>query len=91
MIGKQRNVHSLLTWVNGLRSVLSMMATCSVAKSCLTLHDHMDCSTPGFLVPHHLLEFAQVYVHGIRDAIQPSHPLSPRKLQILWVGMIFLT
>ena len=28
----------------------------SVAQSCLTLWDSMDCSTPGFLVPHHLPE-----------------------------------
>ena len=26
----------------------------SVAKSCLTLPDPMDCNTPGFSVPHHL-------------------------------------
>ena len=32
---------------------------CSVSKSCLTLADPMDCSTPGFCVPHHLPEFAQ--------------------------------
>ena len=25
---------------------------------CLTLYDPMHCSTPGFLVLHHLLEFA---------------------------------
>ena len=31
----------------------------SVAQSCLTLCDPMDCSTPGLPVPHHLLEFAQ--------------------------------
>ena len=37
----------------------------------------MDCSTPSLPVPHHLLEFAQVHVHYICDAIQPSHPLSP--------------
>ena len=36
----------------------------------------MDCSVPGLLVPHHLLEFAQVHVHWIGDAIQPYHPLS---------------
>ena len=35
----------------------------------------MDCSTPGLLVPHHLLECAQVHVHRVSDAIQPSHPL----------------
>jgi hypothetical protein len=32
---------------------------------------------PGLSVPHHLLEFAQVHVHWISDAIHPSHPLSP--------------
>ena len=36
----------------------------------------MDCSTPGFPVLHHLLEFAQTHVHRVDDAIQPSHPLS---------------
>ena len=37
----------------------------------------MDCSTPGFPVLHHLLEFPQAHVHCIGDAIQPSHPLLP--------------
>ena len=36
---------------------------CSVTKSCLTLCDPMDCSTPGFLVLHYLLEIAQTHVH----------------------------
>ena len=35
----------------------------------------MDCSTPGFLVLHHLLELAQTHVHWVSDAIHPSHPL----------------
>ena len=29
---------------------------CSVAKPCPTLCDPVDCSTPGLLVPHYLLE-----------------------------------
>ena len=37
----------------------------------------MDCSMPGLSVPHHLLKFAQVHVHCIIDANQPSHPLMP--------------
>ena len=37
----------------------------------------MDCSTPGLSVPHHLPEFAQVRVHCISDAIQPSLSLMP--------------
>ena len=32
---------------------------------------------PGLPVPRHLPEFAQVRVHCIRDALQPSHPLTP--------------
>ena len=49
---------------------------CSVAHSCPTLCNPMDCSMPGFPVLHHLLELAQTYVHWVSDAIQPSHPLS---------------
>ena len=36
---------------------------CSVTQSCPTLLDSTGCSTPGFLVLHHLLEFAQTHVH----------------------------
>ena len=48
----------------------------SVAQSCLTLCDPMNCSTPGLPVHHQLLEFTQTLVHRVNDAIQPSHPLS---------------
>ena len=48
----------------------------SVAQSCLTLCDSMNCSMPGFPVLHYLLEFAQTHVRRVGDAIQPSHPLS---------------
>ena len=48
-----------------------------VGQLCLTLCNPFDCNTPGFPVPHRLLEFAQVHVHWISDAIQPSHPLLP--------------
>ena len=50
---------------------------CSVAQSCPTLCDPMNCSTPGFSVLHYLPEFAQTHVHWIYDAIQSPHPLSP--------------
>ena len=50
---------------------------CSVTQLCPTLCDLMDCSTPGLPAPHHLPEFAQVHVHCMSDAIQPSHPLMP--------------
>ena len=48
----------------------------SVAQSCPSLCDPMDCSTPGLPVHHQLLELAQTHVHQVSDAIQPSHPLS---------------
>ena len=48
----------------------------SVAQSCPTLCDLMDCTTPGFPVHHQLPEPTQAHVHPIGDAIQPSHPLS---------------
>ena len=50
---------------------------CSLTQLCPTLCDPMDCSTPGLPAPHHLLEFAQIHIHCIGDAIQPSHPLRP--------------
>ena len=45
----------------------------SVAQSCPILCNPMDCSTPGFLVHHQLLELTQTHVHRVSDAIQPSH------------------
>ena len=48
----------------------------SVAQSCLTLCNPVDCSTPGLPVHHQLPEFTQTQVHRISDAFQPSHPLS---------------
>ena len=48
----------------------------SVAQSCLTLSNPMDCGTPGFPVHHQLPELTQTHVHRVGDATQPSHPLS---------------
>ena len=36
----------------------------------------MDCSTPGLLVHHQLLDYTQTHVHWVSDDIQPSNPLS---------------
>ena len=67
-------------WLRSTLTVLPcllLMLPIVVAQLCLTLCDPMDCSTPGFLVLHHLLEFAQAHVHWVSDAIQSSHPLLP--------------
>ena len=41
-----------------------------------TIHDPIDCSTPGFPVHHQLPELSRTHVHWVGDAIQPSHLLS---------------
>ena len=62
------------------------------------LCDPMNRSTPGLLGHHQLPEFTQTHVHGVSDAIQPSHFLSspsppapnPSQLQSLsqWVSSL---
>ena len=48
----------------------------SVAQSCPTLCDPVNCSTPGLPVHHQLLDLTQSHVHWVSNAIQPSHPPS---------------
>ena len=52
----------------------------SVAQSCPTLCNPMECSTLGFPVHHQLLEIVQTHVHVVSHVIQPSHPLSSPSL-----------
>ena len=54
---------------------LSFAQLNSVALLFPPLCNPTDCSTPGFPVPHQLLELTLSHVHGVSDAIQPSHPL----------------
>ena len=59
------------------------VSTCqfsSVAQSCPTLCNPMDCSMPGFPAHHQFPELTQTHVHRASDAIQPSHPLSSPSL-----------
>ena len=70
---------------------------CSVTQLCPTLCDPMDRSTPDLPVHHQLLEFTQIHVHWVSDAIQPSHPLltpsptfnlSQHQGLLKWVGSL---
>ena len=56
--------------------LVSSVQFSSIAQSCLTLCNPMNCSTPGLPVHHQFPESTQTYVHRVNDAIQPSHPLS---------------
>ena len=70
-------VNSEFSWLLVSPYLLRFICCCpSVAKLCLTLYNPVDCSTPGFPVLYHLLEFAQTHVHWVGDALQPSHSLS---------------
>ena len=53
----------------------------SVAQSCPTLCDPMNCSTPGLPVHHQLPEFTETQVHRVSDAI--SHLILCRPLLLL--------
>ena len=62
---------------NGSQSIYLVLSQfSSVAQSCLTLCDPMDCSTPGLPVHHQLPEFTQTHLHWVNDAIQLSNLLS---------------
>ena len=64
------------TFVGKVTSLIFNDVFSSVIQLCLTLCDPMNRSMPGLPVHHQLPEFTQTHVHRVRDAIQPSHPLS---------------
>ena len=51
--------------------IYNLPDNCSVAQSCQTLHDPMDCSMPGFFVLHHLLELKLKSI----ESVMPSNRL----------------
>ena len=57
----------LISWLFQLK--ISPVLFSSVAQSCPTLCDHMDCSPPGLSVHHQLPEFTQTHVHWVGDVI----------------------
>ena len=60
--------------------IYSSVQFSSVAQSCPTLCDPMNRSMPRLPVHHQLPEFTQIHIHGVSDAIQPSHLLSSPSL-----------
>ena len=73
-MGSQRVGHDWTDWLMERRNrIFRVYQFNSVIQSFMTLCVFMDCSTPGFLVHHQLLELAQTHVYQVSDAIQPSH------------------
>ena len=77
MSPNERNKNDQSQESKGKASIPKLCCCFSVAQVGLTLCNPMDSSMPDLPVPHHLPEFAQVHVHCIDDAIQPSYPLTP--------------
>ena len=74
----QATVHRVTkrqTWMSNYTFTFKEENCCSVTQLYPTLSEPMDCSMPGFLVLLYPQEFAQVHVHWIDDAIQPTHSL----------------
>ena len=80
IVFKTKNVLYLCLWFNfkELKKDLinPLVQFSSVAQSCPTLCNPMDCSMLGFPVHHELPELTQTHVHWVGDAIQLFHPLS---------------
>ena len=66
---------------------LAIVQFSSVAQSCPTLCDPMNCSMPGLPVHHQLPEFTQTQVHRVSDAIQLSHLLPPTPSSIVFFNV----
>ena len=72
-VGLKLNIQKTKIMASG---PISSVQFTSVAQSCPTACDPMNCSMPGPPVHHQLPEFTQTHVHWVGDAIHPSHPLS---------------
>ena len=59
--------HSIIVYKSRYLMFLLLVVAAArfVTQSCLTPCDPMGCSTPGFLVLHYLLEFAQTHVQSM--------------------------
>ena len=77
---KEAGAHLRPAWGACLNAILTCCC-CSVTRSCPTLCHPVDCSTPAFPVHHSLLEFAQIRIYRVGNAIPLSYPLlSPSPL-----------
>ena len=56
---------------------------CSIAKSCSTLCNPMNCSTSDFPVLYCLVEFDQIHIHWVDDEYHTSHIIVCHSLLLL--------
>ena len=61
--GRRRRGRQRMRWLDGITNSVDMKVKVKVARSCPTLCDPMNHSTPGLPVHHQLLEFIQIHIH----------------------------
>ena len=68
-----------IKWEVAKANMTKVITICcrSVTKLCPTLYNPVSYSNPGSSVLPYLLEFAQIHIYWVSDAIQPSHTLPP--------------
>ena len=94
------NAKQMMRWTQSVRDLVFMSllmkrsdwTTVVQSLSCVQVFETPPtASTPGFPVFHYHLEFVQVHVHWVSDAIQQSHPgsqtplQSPLPLRVAWI------
>ena len=86
-------IQPIFYWLKSRYVNIITLCCCSVAKSCVTLCDPMNCNMAVFHVLHYLPEFAQVHVHYVCVASNHLEPPSPLPLNLFqhqdlfqWVG-----
>ena len=76
--GTLKNLHAkvqVLFMPTNTTSFIQPLYQSSLAQSCPTLCNPMDCSMQDFPVHHQHPGLTQTHVHPFRDAIQPFNPL----------------
>ena len=78
-LGRQRSLYSYSS------SLYSHVGCCSFTKSCPTLCDFMNYSTPGFPILHYLPQFASLGSQLVRICLKYKRPgFNPWVGKILW-------
>ena len=78
------NCFTMLYWILLYNEANQLLLLLVQSLSRVWLCNPTNCSTPGFPVLHHLLEFSQTPVHWVGGAIESSHPLLPLLLPTIF-------
>ena len=72
---------SIITHLKQSEIIILQIQFSSVAQSCPTPYNPMNCSRPGLPVHHQLPEFTQTHVHRVSDPLSSRSPPAPNPSQ----------